>query len=322
LRMVIYDKFGRPVRGVRISVTNNCSFRCIFCHREGQEGPSQLMSPEEIGRVVSILRRFGVEYVKLTGGEPMLRNDIVEIVRRVKSAGVREVSMTSNGTRIADLAHTLREAGLNRVNISLHSLRRRVYREITGVDRLDQTLRAVEAAIEAGLRPVKLNVVVLRGLNDGEIWDLVEFSRSLGGGETNVLQLIELLDTGDGTYDKYHVDLGVIEEEVRRRAVSVRYRRLHNRPVYTLPNGVVVEFVKPMHNHAFCMGDGRIRITCDGKFKPCLMRNDNLVDFLSTMRAGGSDEEIAKLFLEAVRRREPYFAKCEGGHVDRSTCLI
>lgn len=284
------------------------------------------MTATEIGRIIRVLTRFGIEYAKLTGGEPLLRSDIVEIVREVKDAGIKELSMTTNGTRLPTLAHELKENGLDRINISLHSLKRDRFRFITGVNMLDNTFKAIQESIDAKLNPVKLNVVVLKGVNDDEIHDLIEYSYSLGGRETNVLQLIELLKVDQEFYQKYHFDLNIIEKEISKIAIKVRYRRLQNRPVYYLKNGVQVEFVKPMYNHAFCMGGDRIRITYDGKFKPCLMRTDNHVDFLEAMRSGASDEELAQIFLKAVSLREPFFktevSKEEVYHVDTSSCII
>ena len=308
--MVGYDRFGRPVRGARIGLNNSsyCNYRCIFCHREGvfSDG-KELMTPEEIGRVVRILYRFGVRYIKLTGGEPLLRSDILDILDEIKSVGIKEITMTTNGTRLAELAYDLKRYGLDRVNISLHSMRRWRYFLITGVDRLNYVFEAIEAAVDAGLRPVKLNMVILKDINDDELDDLIEYSYRLGGSSTNVIQLIELLNISKDFYKAYHVDLGRIEERMKDMCVEVRYRKLHNRPVYILPNNVWVEIVKPMHNHLFCQGNDRIRITHDGKFKPCLLRSDNHVDFLTAMRDGADDEELAKLYLKAVLLREPFY---------------
>ncbi len=308
--MVVYDRYGRPVRGARISLNSSehCNFKCVFCHKEGINiADDNLMTSKEVGRIVKLLNKFGVQYIKLTGGEPMLRPDILDILDEIKNVGIKEISMTTNGTKLVELAKDLKKHGLNRVNISLHSMDRWRYFLITGVDRLEYTLNAIEAAIEASLQPVKLNTVILKGLNEDELSRLIEYSRSLGGAETNTIQLIELLNVNPIFYRVYHVDLKPIEEHIKKIAVEVRHRKLHNRPVYLLDNGVKIEFVEPMFNHAFCMGNDRIRITYDGKFKPCLMRSDNHVDFLHAIRHGASDKELAKLYLKAVLFREPYF---------------
>lgn len=318
--MPIIDRFGRPVTGVRISLmpSSRCNFSCVFCHREGvYENPEKLMTAEEIERVVRVLTRFGVDSVKLTGGEPMLRPDVLEVVERLGGLGLRDLSMTTNGTRLPGLARELRERGLRRVNISLHSVDPRKFCWITGHDekagarRFQYVVNAVRAALEAGLKPVKLNVVVMKGVNEDEVDGLIGFARELGGGEDLILQLIELVPEGSASnpefFNRYFYSLRDVEKRLEKEAVKVVTRRLHMRRQYLLPNGVWVELVRPANNHVFCMNDNRIRITHDGKFKPCLMRDDNHVDFLTAMRRGADDEEIGRLFLEAVRAREPYW---------------
>jgi len=271
------------------------------------------MTADEIQRTVRILSRFGVDAVKLTGGEPMLRRDIIEIVRKLRALDLREISMTTNGTLLSKLAEQLHDAGLSRVNVSLHSLRRDRFRFIVGVDGYDEARSAVSAAIQAKLLPVKLNMTLLKNVNDDEIDEMIDFAHSTGGNGEVVLQLIELVVTDPMFYSKYHCDLAPIEERLKTQAIAVYRRGLHNRPRYVLPNGVTVEVVRPMHNSEFCMKNNRIRITYDGKFKPCLLRDDNHVDFLTRMRAGASDEEIGEIFKRAVQVREPFFKSQEIG---------
>jgi cyclic pyranopterin phosphate synthase len=269
------------------------------------------MTADEIQRTVRILSRFGVDGVKLTGGEPMLRRDIIEIVRKLRALDLREISMTTNGTLLSKLAEQLHDAGLSRVNVSLHSLRRDRFRFIVGVDGYDEARSAVSAAIQAKLLPVKLNMTLLKNINDDETDEMIDFAHSTGGNGEVVLQLIELVVTDPMFYSKYHCDLAPIEERLKTQAIAVYRRGLHNRPRYVLPNGVTVEVVRPMHNSEFCMKNNRIRITYDGKFKPCLLRDDNHVDFLTRMRAGASDEEIGEIFKRAVQVREPFFKSQE-----------
>jgi len=272
-----------------------------------KSAPSTLMTADEIQRVLRILSYFGIDVVKLTGGEPMLRQDILEIVEKLKGVDLREISMTTNGTRFSKLAGSLHDAGLSRVNISLHSLHKDRFQFIAGVDGYDEAISAVSAAIAVKLLPVKLNMTLMKGVNDDEIEHMIRFVHRLGGNGEVVLQLIELVVTDPEFYDKYHCDLAPIEERLKSQAVAVYRRGMHNRPRYILPDGVTVEVVRPMHNSEFCMKNNRIRITHDGKFKPCLFRDDNHVDFLTSMRASGSDEEIAQLFKRAVLLREPFF---------------
>ncbi len=298
---------------MRISITQRCNFRCRYCHHEGiTETSHNEMTPQEIKRIVSLGVRFGVRKVKLTGGEPLVREDVVEIVEGIAGVkGIEDLSMTTNAYYLVDYAHELKRAGLDRVNISLDTLRSEVFSWITRGGDLSRVVAGVEAAIDAGLTPVKINMVVMRGINDNEIHEmLARFS-----GENVILQLIELVASDREFFQRYFFDLDGFEEELAKRAIAVHERRfMHGRRQYQL-NGARVEVIKPMHNSRFCAHCTRLRVTADGKFKPCLMRSDNLVDFLTPMRQGASDEELAKLFKEAVLRRAPFFR--EGGDEER-----
>ncbi len=314
--LMLVDRFGRPVRGLRISITSSCDLNCFFCHGEGSDaGSNKIMTPGEIERIVRVAMSFGIDSVKLTGGEPMMRPDILEIVKRLGRLGLSDLSMTTNGFRLADLAEDLRRLGLKRVNISFHSTKPERYARITGL-RLEEAERrhgklieAIRKAVRVGFNPVKLNVVVVKGVNDDELDELVSFAESIGGSSEMVVQLIELVGCGlaQGIMESYYFDLSKLERLVAEKAVKKIVRRLHFRKRYLLPNGVWVEFVKPTGNYLFCMNDTRLRITHDGKFKPCLMRSGNEIEFLSAMRSGASDEELKKLFLKAVELREPFW---------------
>ena len=306
---------------MRISVTSSCDLNCFFCHSEGIGSKAgDLMTPEEIERIARIGTSFGIESVKLTGGEPMLRRDILEIVERLGRLGLKDLSMTTNGFRLAELAPDLKRLGLKRVNVSLHSTYPERYARITGLDperglaRYGLVIEGIREAIRAGLDPVKLNVVMLKGINDDELDRLIEFAGSLTRGNNIVVQLIELVGCGvdSEALRAYYSSLSDLEREVSKRALRKTIRKLHFRTQYLMPNGVWVEFVKPMGNYLFCMNDTRLRITHDGKFKPCLMRSGNEVDFLRAMRAGASDEELKKLLLKAVELREPYWKPPRG----------
>lgn len=315
--MPLIDRYGRQITGLRISVNQECNLNCVFCHREGASGRSGgAMRPEEIERITRIAMGYGVDSVKITGGEPLLRPDILEIVERLGKLGLRDLSMTTNGYRLSELAGELKRRGLMRINISLHAADPRKFAWMAGFrdpamgeNAFEEVLEGIERSIEAGLDPIKLNVVVMKGVNDGDLWDLVALSERLNSKGKIVLQLIELVSCGTAPnmFAKYHCDLTRLEGEVSAVAVERVARKLHLRTQYLLPNGVWVEFVKPMNNGAFCMNDTRLRITHDGSFKPCLMRDDNHVPFLGAMRSGATDEELKKIFLRAVEAREPYW---------------
>ncbi len=310
LMLTIRDPFGRPVTQARISLNSSmeCNFSCNFCHKEGIKDPSNdTINPGEVERITRILTRFDISRIKLTGGEPLLRKDIVEIVERINNVGVKEISLSTNGTHLSRLASKLKDKGLKRVNVSLHTLKNERFKLLTGADRLEETLEAIKASIDAGLLPVKMNTTVMRGLNDDEIDDLIDFSRSIGGSKTNVLQLIELVPNESLFYERYRFPLDSIENDLKNKSIASTERVSHRRPKYELTNGVSVEIVRPMHNTKFCMGCNRMRITYDGKFKPCLLRNHNHIDFLSLMRSGVDDTKIMETFKKAVSIREPFF---------------
>jgi cyclic pyranopterin phosphate synthase len=308
---MLYDPFMRSITNVRISLTQRCNLNCSYCHREGHVGEvGREMSSPELERFMKVAASLGITRVKLTGGEPTLRSDLTDAVKRL--AGIRsidEISMTTNGTLLADLATDLKEAGLDRVNITMDSLKPDVYSWITGHDSLRSVLQGIEAAVSTGLTPVKVNVVVLRTVNDSELQDLIDFSSKSGV----ILQLIELVTRDDSNefHQKYHCDLKPIEDQLMRTAVKVVDAAMHRRRKYVLSGGSEVEIVRPMHNTEFCSNCHRIRLTSDGKLKPCLMLDDNLVDVLGPMRRGITDTELSGLIRKAVSLRRPYFRKEE-----------
>jgi len=303
---MLYDNFGRPVLNLRVSLTQRCNYRCPYCHREGEAvSPLTEMSFDEVVRIVRVAVSLGISRVKLTGGEPLLRSDILEIVKEIAELrGLRDLSMTTNGTLLSSLAKELRQNGLRRVNVNFPTLDAKIYWELTGGN-LKDALEGIGAAVEAGLYPVKLNMLVLLGVNEKEIFRMIGFARR----SETILQLIELepVNVDTSYYLRFHYALDGVEAELEKQALQVRARGdMQNRRVYFLP-GVKVEVVRPVENTEFCGRCARLRVTSDGRLKPCLMRNDNLVDVLTPMRNGADDEELRQLFMEAVRRREPYY---------------
>ena len=306
--MSLTDNCGRPLLNLRISITQRCNNRCVYCHREGEvkraNRSAEKMSVEEIVRIAKIAVGLGISRVKLTGGEPLMRKDLPEIVSGIAAVpGLRDLSLTTNGLLLADMAKELRERGLKRVNISLPTLNAETYRKLGG-GKLEDVLAGVKAAIGAGFCPVKLNMVLLKGVNIGDVSDMIEYTRQTG----TVLQLIELdpINVSNTYYTTHHRSLDEQEEMLREKAVTIEKRQfMHNRLIYHLPN-VTVEVVHPIENSDFCMHCTRMRVTSDGKLKPCLMRNDNLTDILTPIRQGASDEQLKQLFTKANLLREPY----------------
>ncbi len=290
---MLVDGYGRVIRHLRISVTRRCNLNCVYCHGEGETGGGDELSLEEIERICKAFYDLGVRKVKITGGEPLLRRDIVDIVANMPP--FEEISLVTNGTLLGKLAEDLKEAGLDRVNVSLDTLREDVYEKITGKRMLKRVIEGIHSAYDAGLTPIKLNMVVLRGTNEGEIGDVLEFaSRFNSEGVKVILQLIEVVNA-----PHLYVDLSSVEEKFSKIADRVIVRGLHGRRQYVIGRKVV-EFVRPFHGE-FCMHCTRIRVTSDGKIKPCLLRNDNLVPL-----RGLSYEEMVKAIRRAVMLREPF----------------
>jgi len=291
--VTLKDPYNRPVSNLRISLTPKCNLSCIYCHAEGERTPANTMSAAEIAEVLRVASKFNIIHVKFTGGEPLLRDDLEDIISSVPEN--MEASLTTNGILLADRADDLKEAGLSRVNVSLDSLNPLTYKRISGSDRLGEVLSGISAALEAGLTPIKLNMVVLRGINDSEVDDFLAFVR---GNRNLILQLIELMQFNDCTY---HGDLTGLEHDLAERSKTIFTRRMHHRKKYCL-DGAEVEVVRPLHNTEFCAFCNRLRVTSDGKLKPCLLRTDNHVDI-----RGKVGVELEALFREAIRRREPFY---------------
>jgi cyclic pyranopterin phosphate synthase len=262
------------------------------------------MTTDEVVRITRIAVSLGISRIKLTGGEPLLRPDILDIVKGIaKLRGLRDLSMTTNGNHLSDLAKSLHKAGLMRVNVNLPSLDEKTYSTLNNGN-LRKVLHGVQAAAKAGLYPVKLNMLVLKGVNEKEVPHMIAFARHT---ET-ILQLIELepVNIDDSFYSRYFYSLESVETELKEQALEVKTRGdMQNRRIYFLPK-VKVEVVHPIENTEFCARCTRLRVTSDGKLKPCLMRNDNLVDILTPLREGADDVVMKDLFTMAVKRREPY----------------
>lgn len=306
----LVDPFRRRIKSLRLSVTQRCDLACAHCHREGQKPAKEEMTPAEIERLVRVAAGLGISKVKITGGEPLLREDIVEIVERI-SPLLKEVSLTTNGTRLSALAVPLKEAGLRRVNVSLHTLDPERYRRLCGQGDPDRVTTGIESAVSAGLNPVKVNMVVFRDENEKEIPRLMEFCSKRHA----ILQLIEYegdrVDACNEEFAAKYLPLGAIESDLAREAIAISVNELHRRRRFLVPaNGtrVEVEVVRPMHNTEFCSNCSRLRLTSDGKLKPCLLDSNGEVDVLTAIRHDASDRQISELLKQVVRNRRPYWS--------------
>ncbi|UCE09010.1 MAG: GTP 3',8-cyclase MoaA [Candidatus Thorarchaeota archaeon] len=303
----LMDDYGRPINYLRLSLTQRCNHSCLFCHREGEYEPGSEMTIQEIERLVQLAARHGIKRVKLTGGEPLLRDDIIDIVKLL-SPLVDDLSLTTNGSLLQDLAPDLKAAGLDRINVSLHTLREETHGRVTGSKDLDRVKKGIKKCIEVGLTPVKINMTLLSGFNENEVESMIDFAGEVGA----TLQLIELQEFSGDTesYTNLWVDLNPIEKHLDKVSIKVEQRSLHGRRLYTVPTekGLVrIEVVRPMNNPSFCGQCTRLRVTSDGKLKPCLRRNDNLVNTREYQDISEAETKLLDALLKAVRLREPFW---------------
>jgi cyclic pyranopterin phosphate synthase len=312
VRNQLRDSYGRPIRDLRVSLTDRCNFRCFYClpHGEPPIAPKeQMLSYEEIDYVCEIFVALGIEKIRLTGGEPMLRRDIETIIRklgRLKSAGLQDLALTTNGYYLPDRAQRLKDAGLDRVTISLDSLKRDVFKRMTGVDVLDKVLAGIAAAKQAQLEPIKINAVIVRGHNEDEVADFAAFAR-----EYDVkMRFIEFmpLDSGHEWSRKDVVSGKEIRERISERFPLVRVdidRGSETSSRYRFADGAPGEIgiIAPV-TEPFCGACSRIRLTADGQIRTCLFSTveHSLRD---VVRSGASREEIVDYIESVILKKEP-----------------
>jgi len=313
---LLRDAYGRPLEDLRVLVTPECNLDCIFCHMEGSglQGPArpgsysgELMSPGDYLVLAEAARRVGVKYFRVSGGEPLVRRDICEVVAALSHTGI-PVGVTTNGVLLDRYAGCLASLGVDKVNVSIHSLNPESYAAITRRPLLASALRGVRAAVDAGLR-VKVNIVLLRGKNEGEVKRLIDMAARLGF----EVQLIELHPVGRGS--KVMGDFVPAREVLERlgfNVVRVERGRIHNRSVLVLGNGVRVTIVDPVENPLFCAGCTRMRIRWDGAVIPCInWRGAPPANVLEAARRARSFEEAVEAVIaeleKANRARRPFY---------------
>jgi GTP 3',8-cyclase len=312
ISLMLRDSYNRPIRDLRVSLTDRCNFRCFYClpHGEPPIAPKeQMLSYEEIEYVCEIFVDLGIEKIRLTGGEPMLRRDIETIIRkltRLKSSGLRDLALTTNGYYLPDRAQSLKDAGLDRVTISLDSLKRDVFKRMTGVDVLDKVLAGIAAAKKAGLEPIKINAVIVRGHNEDEVADFAAFARDYDV----KMRFIEFmpLDSGHEWSREDVVSGKEIRERISERFpllrvevargsdTSSRYRFADGAPGEI---GIIAPVTEP-----FCGACSRIRLTADGQIRTCLFSTieHSLRD---VVRSGATRDEIIEYIHSVILKKEP-----------------
>jgi cyclic pyranopterin phosphate synthase len=308
---LLKDSFGREIRDLRVSLTDRCNFRCFYClpHGEPPVAPKeQMLSYEEIEYASEIFVSLGIEKIRLTGGEPMMRRDIETIIRKLSALKPRlhDLALTTNGYFLPGRASELKDAGLDRVTISLDSLKRDTFRQMTGVDVLDRVLEGINSAKRAGLTPIKVNAVIVRGHNEDEVADFAAFAR-----EHDIrMRFIEFMPLDSGhdwsremvvpgreIYKRINARFPLVSSSVRRGSeTSSRYRFADNAPGEI---GIIAPVTEP-----FCGACSRIRLTADGQIRTCLFSTveHSLRDVL---RSGATRAQIIEYIEGVVMKKEP-----------------
>jgi cyclic pyranopterin phosphate synthase len=298
----LVDGFGRVHRDLRISVTDRCNFRCTYCMpAEGLDWMARedLLTYEELTRVARVcVERFGFDGIRLTGGEPTVRANLSVLIEQLSSLGV-DLSLTTNGTTLTNLAPALVSAGLERINISLDSLKRERFEQITRRDELDKVLEGIDAAVGAGLAPVKINCVVMRGVNDDEIVDFARFGRERGV-TVRFIEFMPLDAQGEWTNEQVVTKAEIVAaignvfplEPVAERESdpAARWRYVDGGGEF----GVI-----PSVTEAFCESCDRVRLTADGMLRHCLFATREL-DLRTLLRNGASDDDLAAAITAEV----------------------
>ena len=310
------DHFGHRISYLRVSITDRCNERCTYCMpQELQEWlPREgILTFEETLRLIRIAAELGVSKIRITGGEPLTRRGVVDLIRQLpKIPGLNDIGLSTNGTLLArpvepnlTMAAALRAAGVRSVNISLDTLDRDVYSQITGRDLHAQVLGGIEAAIAAGFEQIKLNAVLMRGRNEDQLIPLIEFA----GARNLILRFIEMMPVSTSEVLDERNFVSIFEA---KRAIEARFGSLIPEPqfrtngpatYYQIPGRQQrVGFIGAMTNLHFCESCNKLRLTCDGKLRPCLGSYLEF-DIMKPLRAGASDEELKRFFLDVVDRK-------------------
>lgn len=305
------DNFGREINYLRISVTDRCNLRCRYCMpADGFANiipREEILSFEEIERLAQAAAKIGISKIRLTGGEPLVRHGIVELASKISSIeGINEVVITTNGLLLEEMAEDLKKAGVSRVNISIDTMDPEKYSHITRGGKLEKVLRGIEAAERAGLTPIKLNVVALGGFNDDEFGDFIELTRE----KPYIVRFIELMPIG-------HADVGdsygfISNQEILERfpeLIPVDNEKYSVSDDFMLPGGKgKVGFISALSNH-FCATCNKIRLTSDGKIKPCLHSNEE-IDMKGPLAL--SDDELLRALTLSINHKAEHHLLNEG----------
>jgi cyclic pyranopterin phosphate synthase len=305
----LFDTYHRRINYMRISITDRCNMRCIYCTARSVPRLSHddILRYKEIQRIVQAAVGLGVKSLRITGGEPLVRPDVsalVELLSQVE--GISDISLTTNGALLEKYAAELKEAGLKRVNISLDSFKADRFKYITGTDKLEDVLKGIEAAKKVGMEPVKINMVVLKGINDDEVIDFARMSVSEGW-HVRYIEYMPFVDNDEDESRMVAVGdiLALIQQSLGKMEPCLPTKGSGPAKYYQLPGAEgTVGFIGAVTD-CFCANCNRFRLTADGGLRPCLLEDDE-IDIKGPLRRGASLEELARLIQEAANMKREH----------------
>jgi cyclic pyranopterin phosphate synthase len=323
--MVLHDKFGRPITDLRISITDRCNFRCVYCRSADPENyreHDEILSWSELDRLGVIFAQLGIRKVRITGGEPLVRAGVEDYIGRLRALGFPDLSMTTNGHLLAERCERLIQAGLKRINISLDSLDPDKFERITRTKSFATVMRGIDAAQNSQLAPAKVNAVLVRGLNDDEVESFAEFARERGV----IMRFIEFmpLDADRHWTRELVVPAAEVYQRIHARwpLVQIPHERSETARRYRFADGVAGEIglVAPV-TQPFCGHCSRIRLTADGKLRTCLFSKDDH-DLRGLLREGAADEDLITYIESVVHEKEAGHRINEPNFVPPSRTMI
>ena len=302
---ILTDSFGRRIDYVRLSVTDQCDLRCFYCLPKGYKptsDPAHWLCFDEIVRVIASFARLGVKHVRITGGEPLLRKNLPELMQCLNSIpGIEDLSLSTNAVRLGKLAAQLKQAGVSRINVSLDSLQPNRFRQITG-GKLEKILNGLQVAKSVGIHPIKINMLVMKGVNDDEVFDMVAYCIK----HNFTLRFIETMPMGatGQLASTYYINLATIKKRLSRRyslLPSVMAGGGPARYVRIAGTDTMIGFITPISQH-FCDTCNRVRLSVDGSIYLCLGQND-VVPLRYLLRSGISNSELTQQIYDAIQRK-------------------
>ncbi len=317
-------EFFSKINYLRISVTDRCNFNCIYCRpyeRVKILDRAQLLSFEEIVKFIRLTVKWGIKKIRLTGGEPLIRKNIAQLIGMIsRIEEIEDIALTTNGTILEDFAREFKKEGLSRINVSLDSLNRKNFMQITGYDELSKVLRGIKTAREAGFNLIKINVVVIKGVNDGEVSDFIEFSQK----NSLPVRFIEYMPINGVGEEKWYISNETVKKKIEKRWGPLEptyFSGAGPAEYFTIgKSSTPIGFISFI-THPFCKKCNRVRLTSEGKLRPCLISNFEL-DVKSALRGKKEENQIKRMFNVALQYKNKRKRTLQTNFNDAGKCMF